>query len=74
MASPFLTSVLDGEWSASRPGRFPHGEIVSGTHSVGGWVSRRGGLELYAGNTVSVAQPAAYVLYRLLTLSKCNAQ
>jgi hypothetical protein len=29
---PFLTSALDGEGSASRPGRFIAGERTTGTH------------------------------------------
>jgi hypothetical protein len=37
-----LTSVLDeGEWSASRPGRFTPREIVPDTHWIGGWVGPR---------------------------------
>jgi hypothetical protein len=32
----FLTSALvGGEWSASRPGRFPSGESVPRTHCMG---------------------------------------
>jgi hypothetical protein len=39
MAPPSLTSALDeGEWSASRPGRFTPGEKVHSTHCIGGWV------------------------------------
>jgi hypothetical protein len=67
-------------WSTSRTGHFTPGEIAPGIHCIGGWVRRRGGLKVYAGakiknlapvgNTVSVAQPVAYVLYRRLTLSK----
>jgi hypothetical protein len=45
-ALPFLTSALDeGEWSASRPGRFTTGEIAPGTHWIEGWVSPRAALE-----------------------------
>jgi hypothetical protein len=41
-----LTSALDGgEWSASRPGRFNPGERALGTHSMGGWVGPRAGLD-----------------------------
>jgi hypothetical protein len=33
---PFLTSTLDeGKWSSSRPGRFNHPEIVPGTQFIG---------------------------------------
>jgi len=33
-----LTSALDeGEWSASRPGRFITRERAPGTHWIGGW-------------------------------------
>jgi hypothetical protein len=46
IAPPFSTLALDGgEWSASRPGRFTPGEIVSGTHWIGGWVGPRTGLD-----------------------------
>jgi hypothetical protein len=42
----FLTSALTGgEWSASRPGRFTAGDKAPGTHSIGGWVDLRTGLE-----------------------------
>jgi hypothetical protein len=41
----FLTSALaGGEWSASRPCRFSHREIVPGTRWVGVWVGLRAGL------------------------------
>jgi hypothetical protein len=34
-----LTLALDeGEWSASRPGRFTPRERAPGTHWIGGWV------------------------------------
>jgi hypothetical protein len=43
--SSFLTSALaGGEWSASRPGRFTHGERVPGTQWIGSWVDLRAGL------------------------------
>jgi hypothetical protein len=46
IALPFLTSALDGgEWSASRPGRFTPGEIVPGTHWIGGWAGPGAGLD-----------------------------
>jgi hypothetical protein len=39
-------SALDGgEWSASRPSRFTPGDKASGTHSIGGWVDTRTGLD-----------------------------
>jgi hypothetical protein len=42
IVSPFLTPALDGgERSASRPGCFTSGEIVTGTHWIGGWVGPR---------------------------------
>jgi hypothetical protein len=41
----FLTSALVGEWSASRPGRFNPWERAPSTHSLGGWVSPRAGLD-----------------------------
>jgi hypothetical protein len=41
-----LTSALAGdEWSDSRPGRFTPGERAPGTHSIGGWVDPRIGLD-----------------------------
>jgi hypothetical protein len=42
----FLTSSLvGGEWSASRPGYFTYGERAPGTHWIGVWVGPRFGLE-----------------------------
>jgi hypothetical protein len=42
----FLTSTLvGGEWLASRPGRFTPGERAPGTHWIGGWVKPRAGLD-----------------------------
>jgi hypothetical protein len=42
----FLTSALvQGEWSASRPGRFTPGERAPGTHWIGGWVGPRASLD-----------------------------
>jgi hypothetical protein len=42
----FLISVLvEGEWSASRPGRSTAGERAPGTHWIGGWVGPRAGLD-----------------------------
>jgi hypothetical protein len=42
----FITSALvEGEWSASRPGRFTSGERAVGTHWIGGWVGPRAGLD-----------------------------
>jgi hypothetical protein len=42
----FLTSALTGgEWSASRTGRFTPRENAPGTHSIGGWVGPRTGLD-----------------------------
>jgi hypothetical protein len=38
----YLTSAVDeGEWSASRPGRFIPKERAPGTHEIGGWVGLR---------------------------------
>jgi hypothetical protein len=43
---PFLTSALDeGEWSASRPGRFTPGERFLGTHWIGGLVGPTASVE-----------------------------
>jgi hypothetical protein len=42
----FLTSVLvGGEWLASGPCRFTPGERASSTHSIGGCVDPRAGLD-----------------------------
>jgi hypothetical protein len=47
MASPFLTSVLDGgEWTASRHGHFTPEGKAPGTHCIGGWVGPRSGLDI----------------------------
>jgi hypothetical protein len=41
-----MTSTLvGGDWSASRPGCFTPGEIAPGTHWIGGWVGPRTGLD-----------------------------
>jgi hypothetical protein len=41
-----LTSaVFEGEWSASRHGRFTPGKRAPGTHWIGGWVSPKAGLD-----------------------------
>jgi hypothetical protein len=41
-----LTSALDeGEWSASRPGRFTPRERAPGTHWIGGWLGPRAVLD-----------------------------
>jgi hypothetical protein len=42
----FLTSTLvGGEWSASRSGRFTSGERAPSTYWIGGWVGPRTGLD-----------------------------
>jgi hypothetical protein len=43
----FVTStVVEGEWSASRPGRFtPWGTTPPGTRWTGGWMSLKAGLD-----------------------------
>jgi hypothetical protein len=42
----FLTSALvEGEWSASRPGHFTPWERATGTHWIGGSVDPRIGLD-----------------------------
>jgi hypothetical protein len=41
-----LTSALNGgEWSASRPSRFPPVKELPGTHWIGGWVGPRAVLD-----------------------------
>jgi hypothetical protein len=46
IAPPSLTSALDeGEWSASRPGRFTTWERAPDTHWIRGWVDPRVSLE-----------------------------
>jgi hypothetical protein len=67
IAQPFLTSALDeGEWSASRPGRFTPRESAPCTHWIEGWVGPRVGLDAmekrkfcHARNGTQVAQPVA---------------
>jgi hypothetical protein len=42
----FLSSALaEGEWSASRPGRFTARERAPSIHWIGGWVEPRAGLD-----------------------------
>jgi hypothetical protein len=42
----FFTSALaEGEWSASSPSRLTPVGRVLGTHSIGGWMSPRAGLD-----------------------------
>jgi hypothetical protein len=42
----FLASTLvGGEWSASRPFRFTPGETIPDAHWIGGWVDPRAGLD-----------------------------
>jgi hypothetical protein len=41
----FTSSLVRGEWSASRPGGFTLGERANGTHWIGGWVDFRAGLD-----------------------------
>jgi hypothetical protein len=72
----FLTSALvGGEWSASCPGRFTPGERAPRTHSKGGCVGPRAGLDdvekrnilpLPDSNSDPSARPArSQSLYRL---------
>jgi hypothetical protein len=39
----FISALVGGEWSASRPGRFIPGERAAATHWIGGWVGPRVG-------------------------------
>jgi hypothetical protein len=39
------SSLVGGEWSASRPGRFTSGERGPGTHWKGSWVYLGAGLD-----------------------------
>jgi hypothetical protein len=41
----FISAVVGPEWSASRPDRFTPGERGPCTHSIGGWVGPRNGLD-----------------------------
>jgi hypothetical protein len=41
----FTSTLVGGEWSASRPSRFTPGERAPGTHWVGGWVGPRASLD-----------------------------
>jgi hypothetical protein len=74
IAPAFLTlAVFYGEWSDPRPSRFNPEVIAPDTHSTGGRVGPRAGLDVVrkrknpiiapAGNPTPVAQPAAYSLY-----------
>jgi hypothetical protein len=67
-----LTSTLDrGEWSASLPSHFTTGEIVPGTHWIGGWVGSKAGLDAVGKKKVlplpSIEPwPSSPSLYRLI--------
>jgi hypothetical protein len=41
----FISALVRGEWSGSRPGRFTPGEKAHGTHWIGGCVGHRAGLD-----------------------------
>jgi hypothetical protein len=41
MASPFLTSALEGEWSASYPSYFTPKQKAPGTCQIEGWMVPR---------------------------------
>jgi hypothetical protein len=58
----FLTSALiGGEWSASHPCHFTHGERASSTDLTGGWVGPGAGLDYVEPRKFcsSVVQPVA---------------
>jgi hypothetical protein len=42
----FTSALVGGERSVSRPGRFIPRESAPGTHSMGGWVGPRAGLDV----------------------------
>jgi hypothetical protein len=45
-APTFLTSAVDqGEWLASRPGRFTTGKRAPSMHMIRGWLGPRAGLD-----------------------------
>jgi hypothetical protein len=78
IASPFLTSALDGgEWSVSRPGFFISGGHYPGTHFLGGWVGPCAELEAVKNRNISCPRQQSNPgrsarspsLYRLLSLS-----
>jgi hypothetical protein len=63
MASPFLTSTLDGGvWSASRPSRFTLRETAPGTHWIGGCVGPRASLDPVVLNSL-VVEFSIHVLF-----------
>jgi hypothetical protein len=41
----FISVLVGGEWSASRPGLFTPWERAPGTHWIEGWVGPRAGLD-----------------------------
>jgi hypothetical protein len=59
------SSLVGGEWSASRPGRFTPGEKSPGIHWIGGWADHRDGMDDVEKTTfltlsgLSVVQPVA---------------
>jgi hypothetical protein len=48
-----LTSALDGEWSASRPGRFIFRERAPVNRWIGEWVDPRAGLDAVVKRKIS---------------------
>jgi hypothetical protein len=50
-----LGTIVGGERSASRPGRYTPGERVPGTHWVGGWVDPRTGLDMEKGKFLTLS-------------------
>jgi hypothetical protein len=68
IAPPFMTSVLDGgEWSASRPGPFTHGERAPDTQWIGSWVGPRTGQDAeYSRIQSGGYEVLVYVKYILL--------
>jgi hypothetical protein len=61
---PFLTSTLvGGEWSASRLDRFTSGERAPGTHWIGGWVGPRAGLDERDSNSDPSAVQSVTIRY-----------
>jgi hypothetical protein len=53
----FSSALAGGELSASRTGRFNHGERAPGTHWIGGWVSPTTGIDDVEKNRTGTLTP-----------------
>jgi hypothetical protein len=77
----FISALVGGKWSDSRPGRFTPGEENLGTNWIGGWVYPRAGLDdgveekilisyRDSNSHTSVVPARSQLLYRLIHSNK----